>query len=60
MMSDLEREYGISLTERERHILGLEEVFEYRGVVFAGTGILMSNITGQVDETAIFAASPDQ
>lgn len=60
MMTDLEHEYGISLTERERHILGLDPVFEYSSVVFAWSGIVMDSITGQVDKTVIFAAAPDQ
>lgn len=60
MIGDLEREYGISLTDRERHILWLDEEFAYRSVVFAGTGIVLDSITWDVSETRVFDAPPWQ
>lgn len=60
MIGDLEHEYGISLTDRERHILWLDEEFAYQSVVFAGTGIVLDSITWDVSETTVFDASPWQ
>jgi hypothetical protein len=60
LISQLEKQYDISLTDRERHILGVKPLFEYRSVVFAGTGISLTQISGDGDQTDIFAAPPAQ
>jgi hypothetical protein len=59
-MTQLEKQYGISLTDRERQILGVKPLFEYRSVVFSGPGITPDEISGDGDQTAIFPAPPAQ
>ncbi len=59
-IDQLQEQYGINLTDRERHILGLNPLFEYRSVVFAGTGIIFDQVSGDGDQTKIFSAPPAQ
>jgi Protein of unknown function (DUF4012) len=59
-ITQLQKQYNISLTSRERHILGIDPLFEYRSVLFAGTGIILDKVSGDADQTAIFSAPPAQ
>lgn len=53
---ELERQYQIELTDRETHILWLDPVYEYKSVVFAGSGIIFDRITWDVDQIVLFDA----
>gem|GEM_PF-4746254 len=43
-ISRFEDKYQVHLTQRERHILGIEPLLQYQGVVFAGSGIVLQSI----------------
>ena len=56
LIKNLEQQYAITLTGRERYILWLDSLFEYKSVIFAGTWIRLNNLTWGLDENIIFDA----
>jgi hypothetical protein len=59
-MTQLSDSFDVILTKRERHILWLDPVVKYQSVVFAGTGITMTKLAGDIDQPVIFDAPPAQ
>jgi len=55
-ISRFEDKYQVHLTQRERHILGIEPLLQYQGVVFAGSGIVLQSIDWQGSGMVVFDA----
>lgn len=56
LIDKLSDEYDISLGDREYHILWLNELFSYRSVIFAWSGVVINDINWGSEDALVFDA----
>ncbi len=56
LMTNLEDQYWVALTDREHRILWLDGWFAYKSVIFAGTWIILHETTWEANNLSLFDA----